>query len=325
MLNTVAEPDSATRIAVVAAVIERPDGAFLMASRPEGKAYAGWWEFPGGKVEAGEPLEQALARELQEELGITPTTVYPWITREFDYEHARVRLHFFRVTAWTGEPHPHEGQGGLAWTQADQPTVAPILPANGPVLRGLQLPLEYAISEAEKYGIDDFLQRLEVRLQGGLRLVQLREKAFAPAEYAALAQAVAERCSAHGAKLLINANEALAAQVGSGLHLNSQQLARLTTRPDLPWVGASCHNAEELARAVVLGCDFAVLSPVLPTASHPGEPSLGWARFAEILRDCPIPVYALGGQSEATLAIARNHGAQGIAVKGSAWKIVNSV
>lgn len=309
------------RIEVVAAVIERPDGAFLLASRPEGRAYAGWWEFPGGKVEAGESLQHALARELHEELGLSVVNAYPWITREFDYEHARVRLHFFRVTAWTGEPHPHEGQGGLAWTRAENPTVEPILPANGPVLRGLQLPLEYAISEAEKYGSDGFLVRLETRLQNGLRLVQLREKAFAPADYAALAKAVAERCHAHGARLLINANLELAAQVGAGVHLNSQQLTTLSARPDLPWVGASCHNAEELAQAVALGCDFAVLSPVLPTASHPGEPALGWEAFAKVVCASPIPVYALGGQSAATLDTARQHGAQGIAVKGSAWKI----
>ena len=311
----------ADRIEVVAAVIERPDGAFLLASRPEGRAYAGWWEFPGGKVEAGETLEHALSRELHEELGITPVTAYPWITREFDYEHARVRLHFFRVTAWTGEPHPHEGQGGLAWTRADHPSVEPILPANGPILRGLQLPLEYAISEAEKYGIDGFLARLETRLQGGLRLVQLREKAFAPDAYAALASAVAERCRAFGAKLLINAHMELAARVGAGVHLNSQQLTTLSARPDLPWVGASCHNAAELARAVALGCDFAVLSPVLPTASHPGEPALGWEVFADLVRGGPIPVYALGGQSTKTLEAARRQGAQGIAVKGSAWKL----
>ncbi len=320
MPNTVPELPPAVRVEVVAAVIERPDGAFLMASRPEGKPYAGWWEFPGGKVEAGESLQHALARELEEELGITVITAYPWITREFDYEHARVRLHFFRVTAWTGEPHPHEGQGGLAWTRADNPTVAPILPANGPILRGLQLPLEYAISEAGKYGIDDFLVRLETRLQGGLRLVQLRENAFAPDDYAALARAAAALCHTYGALLLINADIALARQVGAGVHLNSKQLWQLDAHPDLPWVGASCHDADELARAIALGCDFAVLSPVLPTASHPGEPALGWTLFSEIVCDCPIPVYALGGQSAATLEMARSHGAHGIAVKGSAWK-----
>lgn len=313
-------PNTVARVEVVAAVIERPDGTFLLARRPDGRAYAGWWEFPGGKVEADETLLQALTRELHEEIGITVTTAYPWITREFDYAHAAVRLHLFRVTAWEGEPHPHEGQGGLAWTRADKPSVTPILPANGPILRSLQLPLEYAISEAEKYGIEGFLARLDTRLAQGLRLVQLREKAFTPVEYAALANAVAERCRSHNAILLINANIALAKQVGAGVHLNSQQLATLSARPDLSWVGASCHNEAELARAEALGCDLAVLSPVLPTDSHPGEPTLGWPLFTQIARQAMIPIFALGGQSPATLDTARCHGAHGIAVKGSAWK-----
>jgi 8-oxo-dGTP diphosphatase len=91
---------------VAAAVIQRPDGAFLLARRPAGKVYAGYWEFPGGKIEAGEPAAEALARELREELGIEPRTAYPWLTREYVYPHAAVRLHFFRVTACHGDPEP---------------------------------------------------------------------------------------------------------------------------------------------------------------------------------------------------------------------------
>ena len=90
-------------IEVVAAVIERPDGAFLLAQRPPGKVYAGYWEFPGGKVEPGEAAHDALARELHEELGIEVEQAYPWITREYVYPHGHVRLNFFRVRAWRGE------------------------------------------------------------------------------------------------------------------------------------------------------------------------------------------------------------------------------
>ena len=93
-------------IEVAAAVLVRPDGAFLLAQRPAGKVYAGYWEFPGGKIEPGEAADAALARELHEELGIDVVTAYPWITREHVYEHGHVRLNFFRVTEWTGEPHP---------------------------------------------------------------------------------------------------------------------------------------------------------------------------------------------------------------------------
>lgn len=307
------------RVEVAAAVIERPDGTFLMACRPEGKAYAGWWEFPGGKVEAGETARDALVRELQEELGIAVTGAYPWISRFYDYPHAQVNLRFFRVTDWQGEPHPHEGQQ-LAWTYAKQPEVAPILPANGPILRGLSLPLVYAISDVEHLGVDVFLKRLDERLAAGLRLVQLREKQMPADDFIKLAQVVAERCQQAGAQLLINGDTELAAKLQAGVHLSSKQLSELKQRPDLPWVAASCHDAEELTRAVELGADFAVLSPVLPTASHPGAPTLGWPRFAELLAHCPIPVFALGGLTEADLDLARSHGAHGVALKGQAWR-----
>ncbi len=307
------------RIEVAAAVIERPDGTFLMASRPEGKVYAGWWEFPGGKVEPGETARHALDRELHEELGIEVKAAYPWLNRAFDYEHARVMLRFFRVTAWIGEPHPHEGQGGLAWTHAARPDVEPILPANGPILRGLQLPLTYGISMASELGEDAFMARLETALANGLRLVQFREKAMTEAAQAALAERMAEACRRHGAQLMINTNVELARRLGVGVHLTASQLARFDARPDLPWLGASCHDAAELDRAVDLGVDLVVLGPVLPTVSHPGADTLGWELFNRLIVDYPLPVYALGGLTPDDMDRARQAGAHGIAMRRGAW------
>lgn len=313
------------RVEVAAAVIEQPDGSFLMASRPPGKVYAGWWEFPGGKVEPGETARHALDRELQEELGITVKTAYPWLNRAFDYEHADVMLRFFRVTEWAGEPHPHEGQEQLAWVHAAHPEVHPILPANGPILRGLELPLAYGISAAQELGEDHFLHRLETALENGLRLVQLREKALAQKRLAALAEQMASLCRQFGARLLVNSDVGLAerltaAGLETGVHLTAAQLRNLADRPDLPWVGGSCHDADELARAVALDLDLVVLGPVLPTESHPGAPALGWERFARLIRDYPLPVYALGGLGPDDLSQARTHGAHGIAMKSGAWK-----
>lgn len=305
-------------VEVAAAVIERPDGSFLMASRPPGKAYAGWWEFPGGKLEAGETARHALERELVEELGIRVIRAWPWLQREYVYPHAHVMLRFFRVCEWSGEPHPHEGQQ-LAWTRAEGTELEPILPANGPILKALRLPLEYAISDAEKLGTTVFLARLEQRLASGLRLVQLREKFLPAAEYRAFALEVAARCRAHGARLMINADLELAAELHAGVHLNGKQLAGLTARPDLEWVAGSCHGPEELARAAELGLDFVVLSPVLPTPSHPGAETIGWTRFADWLADYPIPVFALGGLDLSGLDLARHAGAHGVALKSAAW------
>jgi 8-oxo-dGTP diphosphatase len=123
-----------------------------------------------------------------------------------------------------------------------------------------------------------------------------------------------------GARAVLNSDTALAALLGAdGVHLQAAQLQLLDDRPDLPLVGASCHNRAELERAAELGCDFAVLSPVLPTASHPGAPGLGWDRFAELVKDTPLPVYALGGMRVDFLDTARRHGAHGIALLSGIW------
>ena len=306
-------------VEVSAAVLQRPDNSFLLAQRPPDKIWAGYWEFPGGKVEPGETAHHALVRELKEELGITVTTAYPWITRVFTYPHATVRLNFFRVTEWTGELHPHEGQQ-FAWQQFPNVTATPMLPANAPVLRALELPTVYAISNAAELGVDLFMARLQARLDGGVRLIQLREKDLCRDELRALALRVVAMAHEYGARVLLNSDVALAQEVGAdGVHLTSVQLAELKERPPMDWCAASCHSAEELRRAESLGCDFALLSPVLPTQSHPGAPALGWGKFAAMAAGSSIPVYALGGLKQEDMQTAWLHGAHGIALLRQAW------
>jgi len=306
-------------IEVSAAVLDRPDGTFLLAQRPPDKIWAGYWEFPGGKIEPGETAHDALVRELREELGIEVKTAYPWLTRVFTYPHATVRLHFFRVTAWTGELHPHEGQQ-FSWQRASEVLVNPILPANSPILRALELPAVYAISNAAELGVEPFLARLQARLEAGLRLVQLREKPLSGDVLRELALRAVKLAHAHGARVLLNGDMALAQEVGAdGVQLTAAQLAELTERPAVDWCAASCHSAAELRRAQALGCDFALLSPVLPTQSHPGAPHLGWENFAAITSGSSIPVYALGGLTLGDMQLAWKHGAHGIALLRQAW------
>ena len=303
---------------VVAAVLSRTNSEVLLAARPEGKIYAGYWEFPGGKVEAGESLETALARELQEELGIVVSHATRWITKVFTYPHATVRLNFFRVWAWQGEPHPHEGQT-FAWDDPAHHSVEPLLPANFPILKALQLPPVYGISYAKSLGREIFLQRLDAALDKGLKLIQIRDKDLPEAERLALAREVVKHAKPHAACVLVNGTLELARAAGAdGVHLDSGALMKLESRPDCEWVGASCHNVEELARAASLA-DFAMLSPVLPTASHPGEPTLGWAAFSQLAAQSPIPVYALGGVNWPDVDTAREHGGHGIAMLRGAW------
>jgi 8-oxo-dGTP diphosphatase len=306
-------------VEVAAAVMLRADGReFLLAQRPEGKVYAGYWEFPGGKVEPGETVRAALVRELQEELGITVTACSPWLTRQFTYPHATVRLNFWRVTAWDGEigitaPLEHSAFDWL--TGGEAPHVEPILPANAPILKALSLPTTMAITMAESEGVERQLGRLEAALADGLRLVQLRDKGLPPAQRLRFAEVVVRLAHDAGALVVINDDAEIARRVGAdGLHLSSGALAACAARPDFAWVGASCHTAGEIARAGELQLDYALLSPVLPTPTHPENPGLGWAEFSQRISGNTLPVLALGGMKNEMLAGAQDAGAHGIAL-----------
>lgn len=300
------------RVEVAAAVIFHDDGKFLLAERPAGKVYAGYWEFPGGKIEPGETADHALKRELHEELGIDVERAYPWITRDYDYPHAAVRLRFFRVTRWRGELHGRENQR-FSWQSTRNLTVAPLLPANAPILRALDLPAVYGISSAAELGADEFLRRLERALQNGLRLLQIREKQMPLDQCLALARWTVGLAHDHGARVLVNGSIEIAREAGAdGVHLTAAQLMQAAARPAFDLVGASCHDAAELARAAAIGADFTVLGSVLPTPSHRGVPGIGWERFAALLADYPLPVYALGGMRPENMETAWQAGAHGI-------------
>lgn len=304
---------------VACAVLFDAQGRFLLGQRAPGTFYPSYWEFPGGKAEAGETPRQALIRELREELGIEVIAAEPWIVREHVYAHAHVRLHFFRVRRWQGEIHDHV-HAALSWQRPDAVAVSPLLPANAPVLAALALPEEYGITHAWQIGSQAQLAALDRALARGLRLVQIREAGMPELAREAFAAEAVARAQKAGARVLINGDCQLARALGAdGIHLPARQLLGLERRPPFPLVGASCHDRAELMRAARLGCDFAVLGPVRATASHPGRLGLGWQRFAELAADLPIPVYALGGVGRGDLIAARAAGAHGIAAIRAAW------
>jgi len=305
---------------VAVAVLLRVDGRVLLARRPAGKVYAGYWEFPGGKVEPGEAVMDALAREIREELGIEVELAHPWITRMHTYPHATVRLHFHRVLAWRGEPHAAE-HDELSWERPESVGVAPLLPANGPVLKALLLPREYAISQAAELGVKLFLDKLRRRLDQGLRLVQVREPGFSRSELASLASMVIRLARPAGARVLVNRDVTLAREVGAdGVHLSALQVAAVSERPDLPLVGASAHWAGELRAAEIIGADFAVLGPVRRTPSHPDRAPLGWDGLRDAAHGSAIPVFALGGVDRSDMDAAWACGAHGVAMVRAAWR-----
>ena len=319
-MQATTQPRTEPVVPVVAAVIVGPDGHILMAQRPRGKVYEGYWEFPGGKIEPSETAQAALARELYEELGITVESAYPWITRYYTYEHASVALHFFRVVRFRGELHAREAQA-FRWQNLNAIDVEPILPANGPILAALRLPPVYAITNAHEMGEARFMHALQRRLQGDLRLLQVREPQMPSASLQRFASAVVEMAHAHDARVLVNADPALAARCAAdGVHLKSTQLGSLRERPRFDLVGASCHDGRELRLAADVGADLVVLGPVAPTLTHPGSATMGWRAFEQLVHGFELPVYALGGMRMPDLEAAWTRAAHGIGMQRGAWE-----
>lgn len=307
------------RVEVAAGVLLRADGRYLLGQRAPDTVYAGYWEFPGGKVEAGENPAQALIRELDEELGIRVTRLRPWLCREHLYEHAHVRLHFFEVAAWEGELDDRV-HSALAWVSPGGPWREPMLPANGPILKALRLPRTMGITQAAAVGVEAQLAALDAALAAGLRLVQVREAGLDDGARERFAHEALVRVRACGGLLVINDDAALARRIGAdGLHLPARRLMALHERPDFTWVGASCHDRAELEQAVALGLDYALLGPVLSTRTHPGQPEIGWRGFEALAAHLPLPVFALGGLAGGDMERARDAGAHGIAAIRGVW------
>jgi 8-oxo-dGTP diphosphatase len=310
---------SAAIVRVAAAVLLRADGAVLLAQRPSGKPYAGYWEFPGGKLEPGETPSEALTRELREELGVVVLRASSWFIQQFVYPHAHVELHFFRVFAWDGELVGHDGQA-FAWQVPGQFTVAPLLPANTRILAALALPAIYGITCAGELGEEVFLTRAERSLARGLKLIQLREKDWPAARRNAFAERIVPLAHRFGAKVMLNGTADDARRLGcDGVHWTSVALSEADGRPTDMMAAASCHTRDDLARAGDLDLDFAVLGTVAVTPTHPHAVPLGWDGFAATVAGTHLPVYALGGLGPGDLAHAVDRGAQGVALRRAAW------
>ena len=312
-------PDSLRSIHVVAGVIRDARGRILLTRRAESRDMPGLWEFPGGKREPGESSEQALARELHEELGID-ADVGEWLMEVPQrYPDKRLRLEVRAVRAWRGKPRGREGQA-LTWVAPEQLSRYSMPPADVPVVAALRQPDRYLVTP-EPTDTDEWLDRLGEAVDAGVQRVHLRLRDGDRARNERLLQEVCARHGRRHVQWLINRDVELARAAGVGVHLGAEQLAQLAQRP-LPadqWVGASCHDLEELRQAQRLQCDFAVLGPVLPTATHPQAAPLGWQAFEALREAVSLPIYAIGGLGPEHLLLARRHGAQGIAAIRALW------
>ncbi|MCF7964617.1 MAG: Nudix family hydrolase [Methylobacter tundripaludum] len=295
---------------VAVGVVKNPEGKILISLRHADLHQGGLWEFPGGKIEEFETAEQALVRELKEEIDITVTAATPLITVKHQYPDRLVQLNVFLVEQFSGEAKSLEGQPFKWVTPAELEHYA-FPAANRPIIAAARLPHYYAIlDDADEVLLLTNLQKL---LNRGVKLIQARLKTLPSAAVAKFIEQAYPLCQQQQAVLLMNSAVECSAEV-DGIHLTSNHLMALTTRPEnSQWLAASCHNLEQLQHAQNIGVDFVVLAPVLATQTHPGVASLGWEQFADLVAQVSLPVYALGGMSESSLTTAQQRGGQGIA------------
>ena len=295
---------------VAVGVVKNPEGKILISLRHADLHQGGLWEFPGGKIEASETAESALARELKEELNITVTAATPLITINHQYPDRFVQLNVFLVEQFSGEAKSLEGQPFKWVTPAELEHYA-FPAANQPIITAARLPHYYAILDDADEAL--LLTNLQKILNRGIKLIQARLKNLSPAAVAKFIEQAYPLCKQQQAVLLMNSAVDCSVEV-DGIHLTSRDLMALTARPEnSKWLAASCHNLEQLQHAQNIGVDFVVLAPVLPTQTHPGAAVLGWEQFAELVAKVNLPVYALGGMTKSSLITARQCGGQGIA------------
>jgi 8-oxo-dGTP diphosphatase len=295
---------------VAVGVVKNPEGKILISLRHADLHQGGLWEFPGGKIEASETVEVALARELKEELNITVASAIPLITVNHQYPDLSVQLNVFLIEQFSGEVKSCEGQP-FKWVSLSELENYAFPAANQPIITAARLPPYYAILDDSNEAL--LLPNLQKILNRGIKLIQARLKTLPAAAVAKFIEQAYPLCQQQQAVLLMNSAVEYSDEV-DGIHLTSQDLMRLTARPkNSKWLAASCHNLEQLQHAEKIGVDFAVLAPVLATQTHPGAISLGWEQFADWVAKVNLPVYALGGMDESGLVKARQSGGQGIA------------
>ncbi|MDH5611634.1 MAG: Nudix family hydrolase [Gammaproteobacteria bacterium] len=311
---------------VAVAAIVNSNNEVLISQRASNAHQGGFWEFPGGKLESGEQVQQALLRELEEELGIHVKSCRPLIKVRHQYPDKTVLLDVWKVDDYTGQAVGKEGQT-IRWQAIDQLEPIEFPAANVPIIQSLNLPEHYLIT-GKFDSIYEFEERFGLAIDSGIRLAQLRltndwlqttNEKFA----AKIIKLATDLCEQSSVRLMFNIPDQLAHLITpSCLHLNSRKLLQYSQRPDCDYLSVSCHNLQEMIEAQALGVDFMVLSPVQATATHPDTVPLGWQQFSEMITQVNVPVYALGGVTKDDTEKAWLAGAQGIAAIGALWNPV---
>lgn len=308
---------------VMVAILRDASGQVLITDRPAGKAQAGRWEFPGGKLERDEAPEAGLRRELLEELGVVAGPMQRLIEIHHTYPDFSVRLDVREIAHFGGSPRGREGQK-LKWVSPDRLPHEDILEADRPVIQALRLPNFCLVTpDPTDTSREVFLDGLHASLRAGVELIQFRAPALSRSDYVSLGHEVLRLCRRHGARLLLNGTPDLLDDINAdGIHLGSRQASWLNRRPvssDV-WLSVACHSAIELRQAQCIDADMILVSPVAATDTHPKHSPIGWAGFARLAQEANMPAFALGGMSEEDLPKARAAGGRGIAAIRGLWR-----
>jgi len=297
-------------IEVVVGVIRNNSKEIFNTKRMKKQFMSGYWELPGGKVENGEKHSSAIERELYEEIGIKIEKCSLFQTIQQQYPGKTINLSVYVIEKYSGTPVGKEGQDYL-WGSIDKLEKYKLLPTMWKIFKRLSLPTYYWITP-DNHKSNSVLEQCNQRFVEGVKIIQLRSKSQLKEAYI---EKFYKLCQLNQSKLILNMPHISFDEPCDGWHLTSNKLMSSSKKqfPDHKLIGASAHNMEEVMQAEKILVDYVSLSPINKTLSHPETEPLGWERASQIISQCQIPVYLLGGMEKDFMEKALIIGAQGIA------------
>jgi 8-oxo-dGTP diphosphatase len=297
-------------IEVVVGVIRNDSKEIFITKRMKNQFMSGYWELPGGKVENYEKHSSAIEREMFEETGIKIEKYSLFQTIQQQYPSKTINLSVYVIEKYSGTPVGKEGQDFL-WSRIDELEKYKLLPTMWKIFKRLSLPTYYWITP-DNHKSNSVLEQCNQRFVEGVKIIQLRSKSQLKEAYI---EKFYKLCQLNQSKLILNMPHISFDEPCDGWHLTSNKLMSSSKKqfPDDKLIGASAHNMKEVMQAEKILVDYVSLSPINKTLSHPETKPLGWERVSQIISQCQIPVYLLGGMEKDFMEKALIIGAQGIA------------
>ena len=296
--------------AVVGILYSKNNTQILITKRRKNQFMPNYWELPGGKIEKGEDEEDALARELQEELGIKTLRISLKHVMTHHYKDKTVNLSIYNVESYKGNVTGTEGQD-IRWCNLQNLSNYKLLPTMRIIINRIRLPEYYWITPDER-DPELLLQKCQNHLITGAKIIQLRSKDLIEHSYIGK---IHNLCQSYEARLILNVPNKTFKEPCDGWHLTSEELLKYSKRPcaNNKLLGASAHNMKEAKYAETISVDYISLAPIEETPSHPNATPLGWEVAKDIVSKSNLPVYLLGGMGRDSLGRALKIRAQGIA------------